>query len=90
MSVLTRKVNGRIHISVQDDGIGFKASQLHSLTAQTGGFGLFSIKERLEQVGGTLHVDTSPGRGTTVTMIAPVDVQKTFVRNDNEYKDYAG
>jgi len=90
VSVLTRKVNGRIHISVQDDGVGFKASKLHSVTAKTGGFGLFSIKEQLEQAGGTLHIDTGPGRGTTVTMIAPVDVKKTFARNDNEYKDYAG
>ena len=34
------------------------------------GFGLFSIRERLELMGGRLEVETAPGRGTRVTICA--------------------
>ena len=35
------------------------------------GFGLFSIRERLEMLGGRLQVEAAPGRGTCVTVSAP-------------------
>ena len=40
-------------------------------TAAGGGFGLFSIRERLELLGGRMEVDAAPGRGTRVTIVAP-------------------
>jgi signal transduction histidine kinase len=36
-----------------------------------GGFGLFSIRERLEMIGGSFDLDAAPGRGTQVTLTAP-------------------
>jgi signal transduction histidine kinase len=35
------------------------------------GFGLRSMRERMEQIGGTLTVESAPGEGTTITASAP-------------------
>ncbi len=39
---------------------------------RTGGFGLFSIRERLHGLGGRLVVDSKPGSGTKATLVAPL------------------
>ena len=39
--------------------------------AGQGGWGLFSIRERLTLLGGRLDIESAPGRGTTVRLIAP-------------------
>jgi signal transduction histidine kinase len=39
---------------------------------QQQGFGLFSIRERLTHVGGTFAVESTLGRGTKVTLVAPL------------------
>jgi len=57
-------------IAVQDQGKGFKTDGLEP--HQPGQhFGLFSIKERMEELGGWLRVESTPGRGTTVTLGLP-------------------
>lgn len=57
--------NGAIHITVEDQGIGFDPASRMS------GFGLFSIGERLSHLGGSAHVDSAPGKGTTVLLTLP-------------------
>ncbi len=57
-----------IKIVVEDDGIGFDASKID--TSRT--FGFFSIRERLKYLGGSLSIDTVPGRGTRVTVTSPL------------------
>jgi signal transduction histidine kinase len=39
---------------------------------ENGGFGLFSIGERLEPLGGHMKVASKPGQGTQVTLVGPV------------------
>jgi hypothetical protein len=34
---------------------------------------LFSVRERLELLGGSMHIDSAPGRGTRVTLLAPLE-----------------
>jgi PAS domain S-box-containing protein len=64
--VISRK-NARIRIVVEDDGVGM--SNMQPETAR--GFGLFSIRERLIPLGGTLRVDSVP-IGTRVIIEAPL------------------
>ena len=61
-----------VSITVADDGIGFEASRLEdrSKSGQVG-WGLFSIRERLTLLGGRLDIDSTPGRGSRVRLIAP-------------------
>ena len=45
-------------------------------TPTSGGFGLFSIRERLREVGGTITVEPNEPRGLRVTLRAPIDVAR--------------
>jgi signal transduction histidine kinase len=51
-------------LDVQDDGVG-------GAGAGGFGFGLTSMRERMEQIGGTLTVESAPGEGTTISASAP-------------------
>lgn len=80
--VCIRKVGSRIRVSVEDDGVGFDPAEAASKAAKDGRFGLFSIRERLEQIGGHLEIKSKPGRGCKVTMTAPL--RKGKVNNARE------
>ena len=68
-----RAADGRIEISVEDDGVGFDATGFGETFGAGGGFGLFSIRERLHQLGGSLAIRSSAGEGTRVEVAAPLD-----------------
>lgn len=72
VKVSVRKVDNQIQISVQDDGIGFEPAEALARAAKAGGFGLFSVKERLEQLGGRLEIESAPDQGCKVTMTVPL------------------
>lgn len=60
-----------IRIAVEDDGVGIRNSAIHS-DGQTNGFGLFTIRQRLEQAGGRLNIQSPNGRGTLVVVQVPL------------------
>jgi signal transduction histidine kinase len=60
-----------VSLTVSDQGAGCASPDAKVENTTTSGFGLFSIRERLELMGGRLDVDTAPGRGTRVTIWAP-------------------
>ncbi|MFV2064968.1 MAG: GAF domain-containing sensor histidine kinase, partial [Chloroflexota bacterium] len=51
-------------LSVEDDGSGFDPQLLAE--SMSGGFGLASMRERVDQVGGNLDIETAPGQGTRI------------------------
>jgi len=55
-----------MRIAVEDEGIGFDPS------ADTGGFGLFSVRERLRHLGGSLEIESAPGDGTRIVLTGPI------------------
>ena len=59
-----------LKIAVQDKGKGFNTDSLEP-TQPGHQFGLFSVKERMEELGGWLRVESAPGQGTTVTLGLP-------------------
>ncbi|MCX7172925.1 MAG: histidine kinase [Proteobacteria bacterium] len=61
-------------ISVTDSGAGFDAQQ-GSMPSAKGGFGLFSVRERIHFIGGDVQIDTSPGDGTIVVLMVPLKVK---------------
>jgi signal transduction histidine kinase len=64
--VRLRKEDGHLVFSVTDDGRGFDPA------ATPPGSGLQNMADRVEALGGSLDVDSEPGRGTTVTGRIPV------------------
>jgi PAS domain S-box-containing protein len=70
--VSLKKEKKRLRLEVLDDGIGFNVDKLETKGFGVKSFGFFSIRERLEPLGGTLKVDSKPGEGTRVTLFAPL------------------
>jgi signal transduction histidine kinase len=71
VKVSVRKYQENIQVSIEDDGIGFDSSEIKS-GAANGKFGLFSIRERLERLGGHVEIGSKPGEGSKITMTAPL------------------
>jgi signal transduction histidine kinase len=59
----------QIRVGVEDNGKGFSAEVLEDESAS--GRGLRTLRDRLGLVGGTLDVDSSPGKGTRVMFTVP-------------------
>ncbi len=68
--VLIDMENEHFRVKVTDDGLGFNPQTLGAPTVE-GGFGLYSIRERLIAVDGSLRIESTPGTGTVVTAILP-------------------
>jgi len=66
------KVDDRMCVSVEDDGVGFDVTEVESMVTKKAKFGLFSIQERLESVGGHFEIESEPGHGSRITMLAPL------------------
>lgn len=64
--VTLRRSRAQLAITVTDHGVGFGAPDT---PRRRGGFGLSSVREQIERLGGRIDVQSSPGRGTRVTML---------------------
>jgi DNA-binding NarL/FixJ family response regulator/anti-sigma regulatory factor (Ser/Thr protein kinase) len=64
----------RLYLTVRDEGKGFDpaAADGTPIVGMSSKFGLFSIKERMRSLGGSLELETSPGKGTTATLVLPL------------------
>lgn len=58
-----------LHLDVQDDGTGLRPRET---PGDRRGFGMTSMRERMELVGGELTVESTPGEGTTVAASVPL------------------
>jgi PAS domain S-box-containing protein len=63
----------RAYITVSDDGHGFDLEQLEH--GEPGHFGLSFMRERMEQIGGSLKIDSKPGGGTILRLDMPIRKQ---------------
>jgi len=59
-------------LTIEDDGTGFDVSKLTQVENSGRGAGLFIIRERTSQLGGSGNVESSPGKGTKVIVKIPL------------------
>jgi signal transduction histidine kinase len=57
-------------VTIEDDGVGFDAAA-NGAPGIARGLGLISIRERVAQVRGELRIETTPGKGTRLTVEVP-------------------
>jgi len=74
--VSVKKDNSNIRICVEDGGVGF--THPHKGLSKVGkkSYGLFSIEERLDYLGGYFEITSRDGRGTQARLTAPLKVKK--------------
>ena len=68
-----RETSRRVVVSIRDRGKGFNVDDKSHQTLGKH-FGLFSVRERLEYIGGSFKIQSAPGEGTTVTLTVPLKV----------------
>lgn len=71
-SVSMRYVQDVLIITVSDHGCGFEVSRLRDDPSDR--FGLLSIRERMTALGGTLDLQSEPGKGTVASLYLPFTV----------------
>jgi two-component system, NarL family, sensor histidine kinase UhpB len=66
VSVLLENRNGSVVLIIEDDGVGFDVNENHSSPHAGRGVGLIGMKERTALVGGTIEIESTKNRGTTI------------------------
>jgi PAS domain S-box-containing protein len=73
VSVNVRQIGDQeLRVTVSDDGPGFDPAPVGRIDAGGGRFGLFTIRERLDFIGGHMEIDSAPGKGSRFTLTAPI------------------
>jgi PAS domain S-box-containing protein len=67
--VALQRTDGRLCLSIQDDGIGFDAAEV----GRKPGLGLSSMRERTRIIHGVLRITSEPEKGTTISVQVPLD-----------------
>ena len=70
---LKKTASHELQVKVEDAGRGFHLSNESYDYAGPGKFGLFSIRERVEALGGRIHIESELGQGTRITLDVPYD-----------------
>jgi len=72
--VYLQRLPNTVLITIEDDGAGFDLAE----TEQAGGrrgLGLIGIRERVSELGGTVRIESAPGKGTRLTVELPARVR---------------
>lgn len=63
----------QVNMQVEDDGRGFDLARVRHQAKYGKNFGLMSMEERADLLGGTLRIESIPGQGTTVSASIPLN-----------------
>ena len=73
VTITIKQAGSGTHIVIMDDGAGFDIKQYDG--SNDGHFGLVFMRERVEHIGGSMKIDSKPGKGTVVTLYVPTREQ---------------
>ncbi len=73
VELIARGDGAGLELTIRDDGVGFTPGEEEG-PAQ-GHFGLAGMKERVDRLGGSLQIESAPGRGTTVRAQVPLEAE---------------
>jgi PAS domain S-box-containing protein len=73
VNLCLRKTGGGIELVIQDNGQGFDLEKVVSQKSSRKGLGLTSMSERVELSGGSFSIETTPGKGTVIQALWPIE-----------------
>ena len=71
IKVYLAEIKGRMELSITDNGTGFDVDRIMSGDVWDKGLGIASMRQRVESVGGSLRIESTPGKGTTIRVSWP-------------------
>ncbi|MGB7581191.1 MAG: PAS domain-containing protein [Sedimentisphaerales bacterium] len=72
-----RRIDNSTEVIVEDNGVGFDPVQVRATAFKKAKFGLFSVRESLENIGGSFEIESKPGAGCKATMVVPMKNTQT-------------
>jgi PAS domain S-box-containing protein len=72
VNVVVERRKSEMLLIIEDDGRGFEPSDIRSGKESGSGLGLVGMRERAAIVGGTLEIESAPGKGTTIFAKVPI------------------
>ncbi len=81
VSVILERRGRHVFVIIEDDGCGFDVEGLAATGAGQRRMGLLGMEERTALVGGTLHIESTPGAGTTVFVRIPLALAENGVKS---------
>ncbi len=66
------RLGSQIRVTIEDDGVGFDPAEPMSQAVARSKFGLFGIRTKLAHLGGHIEIESAPGCGCKVTIMAPM------------------
>jgi signal transduction histidine kinase len=85
VKVASEAVNGHVHLTVTDNGLGidlvkhghevFKLYKRFHLHTQGKGLGLYIVRQQIEKLNGKIEIDSKPDQGSTFKVTLPVRIQ---------------
>ncbi len=73
VKVSLKKGPGRIELLIRDSGHGFDPQKVFSMAGPRKGFGLISMRERAELLGGSFTLESAEGAGTAIQAVWPLE-----------------
>ena len=83
VTVTLHTKDGRLHLGVRDDGVGFDVAPVREQAVRGASLGLLSMEERAALAGGGLEFKSSPGHGTEVRAWFPLKWQTQSIENES-------
>lgn len=64
---------------VQDNGVGFDVQEVNHDYSSRGSLGMVNMRERADRIDGSLRLESTPGHGTSVTLVVPLEKHGSHV-----------
>ena len=72
VAIELRLETGALRLTVRDNGCGFDYAAARNRAEQGGSLGLMAMEERVSLLGGRLTCQSSPGQGTELVAVLPL------------------
>jgi signal transduction histidine kinase len=81
VNVTLSLLDDQVILDVLDDGIGFDVGHVRPNATTKSGLGLMGMRERIEKLGGSLLIESSPDEGAAIVAVVPLqsDIRKEHV-----------
>jgi len=71
-TITLKRVDNQFYTIIKDIGMGFNIEKEKKAFEVGGGYGLFNINERMKRLGGSMDIESQPGKGTTILLTVPI------------------